>query len=420
MGHALKICPLPPPRSGWPEGPRVTSAFWLLCLFILAGPILSHADDDTPLQPIPETKRIPGTEINQPAPPAIGSTKPQPPPFIIGVWCQPSRSFAVWKARGVNTAVGYESESNTVSLDQWCNSAEFNEMWMIRQPRPIPADDRDEPFLLAWMQQDEPDVHDTPAEALRSVYGRLHTVDPSRPVLLNISGGNLLFNKTPRATYEQYFADADWIGNDLYPITGWNQPTWLPRVGQAVDQCRQISQGKPQFAFIETSQQRLAWAPKNTPGVTPAQLRVEIWDAVIHGVKGIVYFPDQFNPFNFDGTPISVSVEMAKNDALLAQIAPALVNTSNAPKMTASVDAPLEVAWRTTPDGTAYVLVLNLSPDHQDGATIRLTGFPVGAGNVLNQDNKSLNITANGFTDDFSPHDLHIYMISPSTPQSKR
>jgi hypothetical protein len=391
----------------------------LFCLSILATPIFSHADD-TPLQPIPQTKRIPGTEINQLAPPAMGSVKPQPPPFIIGVWSQPSRSFAVWKARGVNTLVGYESESNTVSLDQWCNSAEFNEMWMIRQPRPIPSDDRDEPYLLAWMLQDEPDVHNTPPEELKSVYRRLHTVDPARPVFLNISGGNLLFNKTPRATYQQYFASADWIGNDLYPVTGWNQPTWLPRVGQAVDQCRQLSQGKPQFAFIETSQQRLAWTPNGTPGVTPAQLRVEIWDAVIHGAKGIIYFPDQFNPFNFDGTPISVSVEMAKNDQLLAQIAPALASTINAPKMTASVDAPLEVAWRMTPDGTVYVIVVNLSPDRQAGASIRLSGFPRGTGHVLNQDNKSLNITVNGFTDDLAGYDLRIYTIPPTTSPAKR
>jgi hypothetical protein len=252
------------------------------------------------------------------------------------------------------------------------------------------------------------------------VYRRLHTVDPARPVFLNISGGNLLFNKTPRATYQQYFASADWIGNDLYPVTGWNQPTWLPRVGQAVDQCRQLSQGKPQFAFIETSQQRLAWTPNGTPGVTPAQLRVEIWDAVIHGAKGIIYFSDQFNPFNFDGTPISVSVEMAKNDALLTQIAPALASTTNAPKMTASVAAPLEAAWRTAPDGTACVIVVNLSPDRQAAASIRLSGFPTGRGHVLSQDNKSLNFTANGFTDDLAGYDLRIYTITSTSPPAKR
>ena len=40
-----------------------------------------------------------------------------------------------------------------------------------------------------------------------------------------------LFRKTPRVVYEQYLQSADWIGNDFYPVSGWNQPTWIPRIG---------------------------------------------------------------------------------------------------------------------------------------------------------------------------------------------
>jgi hypothetical protein len=384
---------------------------WILlaCLAL----IVQAQDNNEPLQPIPETRRIPGTEINQPAVPASRSSKPQPPPFIIGVWCQPTRNFPVWKARGLNALVGYESESNSVSLDQWSDAAARNGLWMIRQPKSSAREDRDTPYLLAWMQQDEPDVHSTAGNELNKLYEDLKAVESTRPIFLNISGGNLIFNKTPRSTYQKYFGAADWIGNDLYPVTGWDQPTWLPRVGEAVDMARTISGGKPQFAFIETSQQRLGWTPKNTPGVTPAQLRVEIWDAVIHGVKGIVYFSDQFNPFNYDGTPSAVSIEMTHNNELLAELAPELVNTTNAPHMTVSVNSPLEAAWRVGADGTAYVMVLNLSPNHQADASIRLSGLAAGAVRLLNQDRQSLSIGNNGFTDSFAGYDLHIYAITP-------
>ena len=245
---------------------------WSFCALIACLALVTNAQDSTDLVPIPETQHIPGTEINQPVLPASRSSKPQPPSFVIGVWCQPTRNFPVWKARGLNTLVGYEPESGSVSIDQWSDAAERNELWMIRQPRPSAKEDRDEPYLLAWMQLDEPDIHSTPGNELSKIYEELKAVDSSRPIFLNVSGGNLIFNKTPRSVYQKYFGAADWIGNDLYPVTGWNQPTWLPRVGEAVDMARTISGGKPQFAFIETSQQRLGWTPKNTPGVTPAQL----------------------------------------------------------------------------------------------------------------------------------------------------
>jgi hypothetical protein len=396
------------------------SGYCLLWLRILGGPLSCNAGSRANFNSQTTTQHVSGKAVDQAVLVASRSVKPQPPAFVIGVWCQPVGSFAKWKARGLNTLVGYESQSNSVSIDQWSAAAASNEMWMIRQPRSNPKQDRDQPYLLAWQQQDEPDVHNTPASSLKDLYGRLHSAQAERAVFLNVSGGNVLFNRTPRAIYQEYFAAADWIANDLYPVTGWDQPTWLSKVGQAVDECRSLSRGKPQFAFIETSQQRLSWTPKKTPGVTPAQLRVEIWDAVIHGVSGIIYFPDQFNPFNYDGTPTAVAAEMGTDDALLAQVAPMLATTDNAPNMTATVNAPLEVAWRTSANGAAYLFVLNLSPVHQSGASVRLAGFPVGTAHVINHANATVNVTGNGLTDNFAGYDLHIYVIPPASAAPAR
>jgi hypothetical protein len=366
----------------------------------------------------PKTERIPGTEINKPIPgalagePAAPGEKAKPPAFLIGVWYQPASSFTAWQVRGINTLFGYESEGNSVSVDDWNAAAVGNGLFMVRQPRANLRDDADEEYLLAWMQPDEPDQKKIDPEDLQTQYKLWKQTAANRPVLLNVSGGDLLFKKTSKAQYAEYFKAADWIGNDFYPVTGWNQPTWIPRMGQAVDQCRQISGGKPQFAFIETSNQQLAWLPKTVRGVTAGELRAEVWHAVIHGVKGIVYFTQQFNPFKFDATPAVVSAEMARQNRLLTLSAPYLAGEMNPKGMTASVNPPMEVGWRKGADGKVLVVVLNLSDKPQVGQPVTMTGdFKQGKATVLKEDDRSVNVTPHGFVDDFEAFGVHVYEL---------
>jgi hypothetical protein len=333
------------------------------------------------------------------------------PTFIIGVWSPPARDLAAWKTRGANTAVGYESESNTVSMDQWIAAARRQGMFTIRRPHKDIADDLNDPSLLAFLQMDEPDQRGIDPEVLLDQYGDWKKRAPGIPVFLNVSGGHLLFRKTPRETYEQYFRAADWIGNDFYPVTGWNQPTWLPRIGQAIDLARELSDGKPQFAFIETSNQQLAWTPKNTRGVTPGELRAEIWQAIVHGAGGIIYFPQQFNPFQFDATPSDVSLEMVKQDALLEKLGPILSLPHDPKGMKVSVTPPLEAAWRKGADGICYAIVVNMSPEPLKAQTIKLSGFPEGFVRVLTEESRSIVTVDQAFTTDFSAFGAAVYRL---------
>ena len=83
-------------------------------------------------------------------------------------------------------------------------------------------------------------------------------------------------------------------------------------------------------------------------------------------------------------------------------------------------NSPLEAAWRVAPDGTANVIVLNLSPDRQANASIHLSGFASDTVRVLNQDSRSLSTGNTGFTDDFAGYDLHIYALSPASTTRHR
>jgi hypothetical protein len=342
------------------------------------------------------------------------ATRPAKPAFIIGVFQQPTSSFDVWRSRGVNTLVGYEAESGSrrISNHDWTEAAAAKGFYCIRQPSDdLEADARD-PNLLAWMQDDEPDVRKPPTDpnVLKEKYAAWKRAGPNVPVFVNFSGGNVLGGKIDRATYVEYMKAADWVGDDFYAVTGYNRPDWLWKVGAAVDRLREWSGGKPQLAFIETSAQRLSWTPRTTRGVTPAELRAEVWNAVIHGAHGVVYFPQQIGEgFKYDATPTRVAVEMALQNRRLAELADVLVGEHN-PAMNGvkpQADAPIEVAWRVI-EGNLYVIALNFSDDAARGRVIRVGDSAAATVQSL-WDRRTIQVRRGAITDDFEPYEAKVF-----------
>jgi hypothetical protein len=300
-------------------------------------------------------------------------------------------------------------------MDDWTGTAASDGLFMMRQPHPDIQDDVQEPYLLAWIQGDEPDIKKPPLEPaqLAGLYNQCKAADPKRPVFLNVSGGNVLYNKVPEKTYREYFKYADWIGNDFYPVTGYDKPELMPKVGELVDRLRDWSGGKPQLAFIETSNQRLPWVPKDTPGVTVAQFRGELWDAVIHGAAGVVYFPQQIGwGFQYDNTPIDVSVEMSKQDQILNDLGAVLKTPANPAGVDVARHAPIEAAWRKAQDGTIYIFALNLSGEVQRGQTLTLKGITAPAAQAYKENDRQVPIVDSKITDDFQAFEVHIYTIA--------
>jgi hypothetical protein len=335
--------------------------------------------------------------------------KPPTPRFIIGVFAQPPDMFEVWKARGVNTLIAHESRGGKISNHEWSEAAAAKGFHFIRRPGDDIAADVKDDYLLAWMHNDEPDVRKPPTdpEVLEADYAQWKKAG-DKPVFVNFSGGYVLGGKVPKETYQAYIKSADWIGNDFYPVTGYNRPDWLWKIGAAVDQLRDWSGGKPQFAFIESSPQRLSWTPKSTRGVTPEELRAEIWHAVIHGVRGIVYFPQQIGEgFRYDATPQNVSLEMVRQNKRLAEMQDILVSPMNPKDAQASADKPLEIGWRIH-EGRLYVIALNFV-DAATHATITLKGA-TGSAQVYGED-RTIEVNNGQITDDWPPFGVHIYVL---------
>lgn len=337
--------------------------------------------------------------------------------FPIGVWVPPSYDFQKWKDRGINTMVGV-----TQDFETWNAEANRLGLHMIREPRSNPADDNNEPLLLAWSQSDEPDgiYSQVTYNQIQADYNSWKSINPTRPVFINFIGGLNQFDlrgcedKVYRSTcesgdpwYTKYVAGADWISADRYPVND-GDVTQLNLLGQMVDHLRSLAGNKPVFAFIESAD----IDPENTTrGPTPDELRGEIWEVIIHGVRGIWYFPEDVGvTFQYDNTPPDVAAEMTRQNATITTLSAVLQGPINPTGIGATVPAPLEVAWRNAPSGK-YFFVLNLSSTTKSSQQITLTGIGSATTATVYGENRSVSIVAGKITDNFAPYAVHIYQV---------
>jgi hypothetical protein len=282
----------------------------------------------------------------------------------------------------------------------------------IRQPSGNAWADGTMSNLLAWLApQDEPDLNGTPTSVMTSQYTQLKGANGNIPVMTNFAGGDLLGMQggTSSGDYQQMLNNTDMDAADIYPVTGWGLPNQLGLVGKVVDKLKSYAPGKQSYAFIETSNQQLSWVPNDT-GVTPDQLRGEIWDAVIHGASGVVYFPQQIgNGFHFDATPGNVAAEMTTQNARLQRFGAALLQGTNTGGVSATGSGPLEVATRVY-NGHTYFFVLNLSNQWLSNQSTYVSGVNAGTTFSVDGENRTVQVNGNAITDSFAPFQLHVYV----------
>ena len=331
---------------------------------------------------------------------------------MIGAWLQPAGNMQNWESRGVNTMVGYNSSvGNTQAV--WDQTAASLGLYTIRPPSANPANDVGDSSLVAWAMQDEPDASGVSPSSLLAQYNSLKSVDPNMPIYTNYSGGYVLGlqGSNSAATYAAYTAATDWSSNDIYPVTGWGQPNNLGWVGKAVSTLSSDSSGKPQYCFIETSNQNLPWVG-NERGPTPCEVNGETWDAIIHGARGIVYFPQRIDGgFQYDATPANVVTQITQQDAMISSLAPVICSgsVSNAQSLSFLNSPSLEGTWRIY-NGVEYYFVLNLSASALNNVNFTLPNL--GPEEVLGVYDQFRDIVTNGdgsVTDSFGPDQVNIY-----------
>jgi hypothetical protein len=232
------------------------------------------------------------------------------------------------------------------------------------------------------------------------------------PVWVNFDGSDIVGwqHDVPMSNYPPYLNSTDWSASGVYPMSGWLRPDDLDVSGRALDWLEKTSGGKPQFATIESSNQKGPWLPPNSPGVTPSQVRAEVWDSIIHGARGIVYFPQAFTPsFTYDNTAPDVAFEITKQNALITSIGAALESPLDPPTMGVNVAQPLEATWRVY-NGKTYVIVLNLSGQAVVNQQIALRGVNGTTASVQGE-GRNVGIAGGVITDSFGADEVHVYLI---------
>jgi hypothetical protein len=353
--------------------------------------------------------------------------------FPIGVFAPLAPDMQGWKDLGLNTMLSVPQGEDRVA---WDETAQSLGLAMIRQPLPDPAADVGRTDLLAWLLPDEPDIAinddacgGSCVDLTESLSSQWRAIDPARQLFVNLAGPNVLMSaacdhcngpgdEPPNPScipdndqcYPRIIDAADWISEDIYPVTGWLPSEDLRDditvVGKTLDRIGDWTD-KPQFAIIEASDLRHTFDGTGTRGPTPDEVRAEVWHAIIHGARGIFYFPVAFNPFEFDAVEDDVKAEIAVQHALLAEIGPVLQTEIDPSAMTVAADAPLESTWRLS-DTEAWVVVLNTT---NAPVTARVSlGGVAGDASVVGED-RTVPLVDGVVADDFGAYAVHVYRL---------
>ena len=346
--------------------------------------------------------------------------------FPIGVWMQSPANAAEFRSIGINTYVGVSGGVSDPALAEIAKQGMF-----------VIASDGSRSFtgpgrrtIRAWLQPDEPDDAQPlasgkhgPCIPAAEVAGRTRSIsraDPTRPVMINFGPGvadTLWVGRGSCLGDSKYYSEAiqgaGIISFDIYPISSdvgrvKGRLEYVARGTQSL--VATIHPGQSVWAVIETS----ALDPLHQ--VTPKQLRAEVWLALIHGAKGIVYFCHEWQPgFREDAIfrhPATVE-EAKKTDARISALARVL-NSPSVP-VHVSVSSKISIATMLKASGDDLYLFTVGMDSAAGSASISLSGVGEGVATVLDEDRR-IRLVGGVLHDSFSAYGVHLYRISGVRP----
>lgn len=233
---------------------------------------------------------------------------PALPLISLAVWLQSPSNAPRFKDIGINLYVGLWQGPTEEQLA----ALKAAGMPVICDQNEIGLRHKDDPTILAWMHGDEPDNAQSlpdgrgygppiPPEKISEDYLLLRKKDPRRPVFLNLGQAvawDAWYGRGERTNhpedYPNYAKGCDIASFDIYPACHDHADVagklWY--VAYGVRRLRAwVQDKKPVWACIETT--RISNLERKA---SPAQVRAEVWMALISGARGILYFSHQFKP----------------------------------------------------------------------------------------------------------------------------
>ena len=232
------------------------------------------------------------------------------------------------------------------------------------------------PALFGWRFGDEPDLDSNavPPATIQHEYRSNRDADSRHLNFLTVTSGFYSRQSPPRwangdrSIYAGYARGTDAIGFDLYPVTGWCRPDWLPEVYDAQRELVRYAAGRPTYQWIEATTTSSQWCTGR--GVTPAEVRSEVWQALIAGAKAVGYFTHSWKPTysQFRVAP-AVQAAMRRCNREIEALAPALLAR---PLRVVASPAGRVIALGRRYHGATYVVLANLERQSA-AATLQLS-----------------------------------------------
>ncbi len=350
--------------------------------------------------------------------------------FPIAVWLQDPTNAERFHQAGINTYVGLWKGPTEEQLAALKKAG----MWVVCRQNKTGRRHRDDPTIIAWMHNDEPDNAQSwgarfgfgspiPPKKIVAEYRRMKAADSTRPVFLNLGQGVAWDNWYGRGKrnhhpedYPEYLKGCDIASFDIYPVNHDNHDVqgnlWF--VANGVERLAQWSQGKkPVWNCIECT---AIDNPEHKP--TPLQVHAEVWMSLIHGSRGLIYFVHQFKP-TFHEAALLDDPEMlaavTRINRQINELAPVLNSPTIRDAVTAlSKNPAVPVATMVKQSGeTTYLFAVDMRDGTTD-ATFAFTKVPAGKTVEVLGENRTLTVTNNSFSDHFDPWAVHLYKFSPS------
>ena len=254
-------------------------------------------------------------------------------------------------------------------------------------------------------------------------YNKYKAADPTRPIYLGLGQGVAYDGWEGRGSNappdSQYVPAADIIAFDIYPYNNCGGDAnekvtcgqfWLNAFG--VDRLHMWSnRNQAVWTDFETT----VIAAGSTSGPTAAQVRSEVWLALIHGANGVTYFVDTWNPsFREDGIFASTTMVNAVTalNAQIKSLAPAL-NSASVPNVVSATSsnsaAPVEILVKAR--GQVLYLFAAIARAGTATATFHDAGLNGRVTATVIGESRTVDVTAGGFSDDFAASAVHLYQI---------
>jgi len=349
--------------------------------------------------------------------------------FPIAVWLQSPSNVEVYKDLGINTFVGIWEGLDQEKLNVFKNAG----IKVICDQNEFGLQNLGEKTIYAWMHGDEPDnaqwnnstkkydpcidptiiIHD---------YNKIKANDPSRPVYLNLGRGVSATKwvgrgecsgktDTYKVSEDGYLKGCDIASFDIYPVNS-SEPEvkdslWY--VAKGIDNLLEWSDYlKPVWCWIETT--KIGEDSERKP--TPAEVKSQVWMALIHGASGFGYFCHSFHPV-FEEAGLLKNPEIVKGVKEINQQITALAKVLNSSTLknfakvsSSNAKVPVDILTKNS-GGADYIFSVAMKP----GNTSAIFTIEKGKQVEVIGENRTLKVKNGKFSDDFSDNTVHLYKV---------